>query len=65
MSCRLRGGEESKAEGVSKSGWETMERDHQWGSISGTSIACQTVFPGKTPMCPLCSARDCYSGWGD
>ena len=41
----LRGGEESKAEGVSKGGWETMERDGKPGSIRRAGVARQTLFP--------------------
>jgi hypothetical protein len=46
----LRGGEESKAEGMGKGGWETMERDGKPGSIRRTSVVRQPLFPGETPM---------------
>src|SRR2546421_3649291 len=64
-SRRLRGGEEIKAEGLSKGGWETMECDGQRRGIRGTSIASQALLPGKTPMRTPGSAQDFFSGWGD
>ena len=42
-----------------------MERDGQSGGIRGTSIACQALLPGKTPMRTPGSAQDFFSGWGD
>lgn len=40
----LRGGEESKAEGVGKGGWQTMERDGKTGSIRRTGVVRQALF---------------------
>ena len=52
---RLGGGEQIKTKGVSKSGWQTVERDEKPGSVKGTGIACQPLFPGETPMRALCT----------
>ena len=38
---RLRSGEQIKAKGASKGGWETMERDEKPGSVNWTGVACQ------------------------
>ncbi len=47
---RLGGGEQIKAKGVGKGGWETMERDGKPGSVRRTGVACEPLFPGETPM---------------
>jgi hypothetical protein len=54
----LRGGEESKAEGMGKGGWETMERDGKPGSIRRTSVARQPLVPGETPMRASSTGQD-------
>lgn len=42
-----------------------MERDGKPGSIRGTSIACQPLFPGQTPMRAHGSGQDFLSGLGN
>ena len=43
-------GEEIESKRVSKGGGQTMERDDEPGSIGRTRVACQPLFPGKTPI---------------
>ena len=42
-----------------------MERDDEPGSIGRTSVACQPLFPGKTPMRTLGASKDVLSGGRD
>ncbi len=59
---RLGSGQEIKAKGSSKGGWESMKRDDEPGSICWTSIARQTLVPGKPPMRALRSGKDLLCG---
>ena len=62
---RLGGGEQIKAEGVGKGGWEAMERDEKPGSVRGVGVARQPLLPGETPMCALCAGQDVLRGCDD
>jgi hypothetical protein len=55
---QLGSGEQIKAKGVGKGGWQTVESDRQGGSIRWTGIAGQALLPGETPMRALCARED-------
>jgi len=42
-----------------------MERDDEPGSIGRTRVACQPLFPGKTPMRALGASKDVRSSGSD
>ena len=42
-----------------------MERDDEPGSIGRTRVACQPLFPGKTPMRALGASKDARSSGSD
>jgi hypothetical protein len=46
-----------KAKGRGKGGWQPVQRDNQLGGVRWTSIACQTLAPGETPMRALRSGQ--------
>ena len=48
---------EFEAQEVSRSCWETEEGDLHAGSRSRSSIACQSLSPGETPMSTLCTGK--------
>jgi hypothetical protein len=58
---RLRDGEEIQRKGLCKGGRQTMERNGKPGGVRGTSIACQLLLPGQTPMRSFGSGQDVRS----
>jgi hypothetical protein len=61
---QLSGGEQIKAKGVGKGGWETMKRDGKLGSVNWTGVACQPLFPGETPMRAPGAGQDAFRRGG-
>jgi hypothetical protein len=62
---RLRDGEQIKAKGASKGGWQTVERDEKPGSVRWTDVACHPLFPGETPMRSPRAGQDVLCGYGE
>ena len=62
---RLGGGEQIKAKGVGKGGWQTVEGNRQGGSVRWTGVAFQPLFPGETPMRALGAGQDILRENGD
>ncbi len=52
---------------MGKSGWQSVKRDDQSGSVRRTGIARQALLPGEPPMCTLRSGPDllcgCFCAW--
>src|SRR5581483_3002584 len=57
---RLGCGEQIKAKGRGKGGWQPMKCDYQSGSVRWTGIAREALFPGKPPMRTLRSGQDLF-----
>ena len=62
---RLGDGEQIKAKGEGKGGWQTRKRDGQPGRVRWTGITCKPLFPGEPPMRALSTGQDARRRRGD
>jgi hypothetical protein len=65
MAERLGDGEQIKAKGEGKGGWQTRKRDGQPGRVRWTGITCKPLFPGEPPMRALSTGQDARRRRGD